>query len=425
MGFQEDLNLKGNDYQWLGSMFYIGYLVWEFPTSRLLQYLPLGKYSGFNIIMWGCMLACTAACTSFAGAVAVRFLLGVFEASVTPGFALFTSQWYTKNEQAARIGIWFGFNGVAQILGGVLAWGVARGVQIHGAVLPGWKIIFLAIGLFTVAVGIVFLFYMPDSQLNARFLTPDERLLAIERIRSNQQGLGNRHFKWYQFREALTDPMTWAFAFHGITADIPNGGVTSFFSILVKSFGFTAEQSLLYGGIGGAVQIVALFSWGIVSERFGHRTLLSAAYLLIAMPGMLLVICLPTTNSVGRLIGYYLAAASGTPLVAILSLISSNIAGYTKKTTVAAIYLIAYCAGNIIGPQTFRTKDAPRYLPAEITIVVCWAACVVNLCFIAWYYKRLNVKKEALRQQNNFIQQENQEFLDLTDRENPNFVYIS
>jgi ACS family allantoate permease-like MFS transporter len=30
-------------------------------------------------------------------------------------------------------------------------------------------------------------------------------------------------------------------------------------------------------------------------------------------------------------------------------MISSNVAGYTKKTTVAAMYLIGYCVGNIIG----------------------------------------------------------------------------
>jgi MFS transporter, ACS family, allantoate permease len=51
-----------------------------------------------------------AATTNFAGAVAVRFFLGVFEAAVTPGFALFSSQWYTTTEQSSRIGIWFSFN---------------------------------------------------------------------------------------------------------------------------------------------------------------------------------------------------------------------------------------------------------------------------------------------------------------------------
>lgn len=70
----------------------LGYLAWEYPTNRLLQRLPLAKYSAFCIIMWGATLSCFAAVQNFAGAVAVRFFLGLFEAAVSPGFALFTSQ---------------------------------------------------------------------------------------------------------------------------------------------------------------------------------------------------------------------------------------------------------------------------------------------------------------------------------------------
>lgn len=164
-----------------------------------------------------------AATTSFAGAVAVRFFLGVFEAAVTPGFALFTSQWYTREEQGTRTGIWFSFNGFAQIFGGLVAYGISIGVKKHGAAIDSWQIVFLVIGLITVAVGIIFLYFMPDNQLNARFLTPTERIMAVERIRKNQQGVGNKHFKTYQLKEALTDPMTWAFVFFALVADIPNG----------------------------------------------------------------------------------------------------------------------------------------------------------------------------------------------------------
>ncbi|KAG8532450.1 uncharacterized protein KY384_002327 [Bacidia gigantensis] len=99
MGLKKDLKLKGDDYQWLGSMFYFGYLAWEYPTNRLLQRLPLAKYSSFNIIIWGGVLCCMAAVKNFSGAVAVRFFLGVFESAVTPGFALFSSQWYTKKSR--------------------------------------------------------------------------------------------------------------------------------------------------------------------------------------------------------------------------------------------------------------------------------------------------------------------------------------
>lgn len=49
-------------------MFYFGYLFWEYPTNRLLQRLPLAKYSAFNVIMWGLTLCCMAAVKNFAGA---------------------------------------------------------------------------------------------------------------------------------------------------------------------------------------------------------------------------------------------------------------------------------------------------------------------------------------------------------------------
>ena len=70
----------------------LGYLGFEYPASWLLQRLPLAKYSGTMIILWGIVLTCFAGVQSFAGAVVIRLLLGICEASVSPGWALFTSQ---------------------------------------------------------------------------------------------------------------------------------------------------------------------------------------------------------------------------------------------------------------------------------------------------------------------------------------------
>ncbi|KAM3414104.1 putative transporter [Cercospora zeina] len=350
MGLQTDLRLVGDNYQWLGSMFYFGYLAWEYPTNRLLQRLPLGKYSAMCIILWGLVLACFAAAKDFSGAVAIRFFLGLTESAVTPGFALLTSQWYTKAEQGVRTGIWFSFNGIAQIIGGVVAYGIAVGTAKHPASLAGWQILFLATGLVTSAVGIVFFFTVPDNQLNARWLSKEDRVLALERIRVNQQGVGNKHFKMYQLREALTDPMVWGFTLYALVADIPNGGITNFFSQLITGFGYTKEQSLLYGTPGGAVEVVALIATGFLGDRLGSRILTSSGGMMLAILGIALIVGLPLEgyNNV-RLAGYYLTQASPTPFVCFLSLISTNVAGYTKKTTTAAMYLIAYCVGNIIG----------------------------------------------------------------------------
>jgi MFS family permease len=215
--------------------------------------------------MWGIVLSCFAAVENYSGAIAIRFFLGVFEAAVTPGFALFTSQWYTKKEQGFRTGIWFSFNGFAQIFGGLVAYGIAVGARKHGTLMEPWKIVFLVTGLLTTAVGFLFLWIMPDNQLNCRWLSKEDQILAIERIRMNGQGVGN---KLYQLKEALLDPMAWAFFFYALVADIPNGGLSNFFSQLIVGFGYTPEESLLYGTPGGAVEIVALIGCGWLGDKY-------------------------------------------------------------------------------------------------------------------------------------------------------------
>lgn len=43
-GLREDLGLKGNEFSWTGAIFYLGYLVWEFPTSLFLQKFPINYF---------------------------------------------------------------------------------------------------------------------------------------------------------------------------------------------------------------------------------------------------------------------------------------------------------------------------------------------------------------------------------------------
>lgn len=191
----------------------------------------------------------------------------------------------------------------------------------------------------------------------------------------------------------------------------------------IVSFGYTPTQSLLYGTPGGAVEVVALIFCGWLGDRIGNRILVSMIGLSLALLGIILIVALPLSNPSGRLAGYYLTQASPTPFVAILSLIATNVAGYTKKTTIAALYLIGYCVGNIIGPQTFRPKDAPRYVPAEITIIACWGVCMLDLAFMYVLYRRRNHQKEKARQAEGYVKLEGQEWMDLTDKENGEFVY--
>jgi ACS family allantoate permease-like MFS transporter len=101
---------------------------------------------------WGAVLAIFAVVKNFAGAMAIRFLLGLFEAASMPGFALLSSQWYTVKEHNTRTGFYIGAGGVGQIVGGLVAYGIARGLHGSTSTLAGWKVIFIATGCFTVGL---------------------------------------------------------------------------------------------------------------------------------------------------------------------------------------------------------------------------------------------------------------------------------
>lgn len=141
-GIEDDLNLVGEEYSWLSSIFYFGFLAWALPTNLLMQRLPVGRYLGFNIFCWGAFLMIQAAAKNFAGLATLRAFAGAAEACSDPSFMLITSMWYTRRQQPIRMGLWYTANGFGIALGGLLGFGIGN---IRGG-LPSWKFEFLIIG---------------------------------------------------------------------------------------------------------------------------------------------------------------------------------------------------------------------------------------------------------------------------------------
>jgi MFS family permease len=423
MGLKKDTKLTGNQYNWVASIFFFGQLAFEFPTIRLLQMFPLAKYVSVNVVIWGTILACLAACKDFAGLMVCRAFLGVAEAAIVPAWVLFTSQWYSKEEQAFRVGIWFSMCGFAQMFGGYVAYGIAIHVgRDPNASLAGWQIIFLFLGLLTAVVGIIFYFVLPDSPLTARFLSAEEKALHAEHLRGNEQGIGSNVFKWDQFFEALRDVNTWLYAFWVFAANIPNSIATSFGNILVTGMGFSSTDSLLLVTPLGAYEVVVLIGVTWLASRTNQRLWLCIA---AHIPSIVGAILMATTEKAAALVGYYLSGGIPIGWTTILALTSSNVAGSTKKVTVACIGTIAYTVGNIISPQTFQAKDAPRYLPAKISIVILYVLITIDLWIIRVLAVRENRRRDRRREElgEAYVVEKNHEFLDLTDRQNLEFRY--
>ncbi|EHY54809.1 hypothetical protein HRR83_004019 [Exophiala dermatitidis] len=424
MGIRPDLNINSVQYPWTGSIFYFGYLAFEYPHNRLMQRLPLMKYVSCTVIIWGIVLCCHAGTTNFATLMVARFFLGALEGSVTAGFVLYTARFYRSDEQITRTSFWFCGNGFASIIGGAIAYGIAKGFAENPALtFAPWKVIFIITGILTTMFGIGMLFYLPDSPINAKWLNDADRHLAVERLRSNQQGIGTKAFKWYQFREALTDVRAWLYALVACTTMLPAGGFTVFFTLLIQGYGFDSRTTLLLSMPAGFFQILSNVGLPWIGYKTKNRTLAACCGMLGCLFAISLMAGLatggPTNHRVGQLVGYYMwLGNSATALIIILSCISTNVAGYTKKTTVNAMVLIAYCVGFLIGPQTFR--DGPYYPDGKYTTIALNIFALGCLIFLYFLNRWENAKRDALQLP---PQPEEQAFMDLTDRENKYFRY--
>ncbi|KAG0133671.1 major facilitator superfamily domain-containing protein [Tuber indicum] len=415
MDIIQDTNLRGDNFNWLGILFLLFTAI-----SNLMQKLPLAKFTAFNIVVWGGILMLHAACSNFAGLTTVRFLLGIFEASISPAFLLFMSHWWRVREQAFRTSIWFCGNGVAQIVGSVCSYAMVLGIEKHGyTALGGWQLLFLSTGGLTVISGILFLFLVPDSPASAWFLNREERIMAIERLRGNNQGVGSKKFKKQQFFEAFRDPQTYYIAIWVITSTIPNGFLTNFKNLILKGFGLSAEKSLLYGAPSGAVQVVSCLIFGWLANKYQNRMAFATVAMFISLIGFALAVALPRSNLKGNLAAYYIISAAPAAFILLVSCISSNVAGYTKKTTVNAIVFIAYCAGNLIGPHTVDLKDGPMYVKAKTISLIAWCISGAILIALRFHYTRSNAARDKKMRElgDRYRHKVDQEFMDLTDME--------
>ncbi len=107
LGMKHDLKLIGNEYSWAGSIFYFGFLLFEWPTAVLIQRLPVAKLLAGIIFSWAVLLFCTAATQNFAGLATVRFIMGGAEAGAFPICSILTVMWYTTTEQPIRVAFWY------------------------------------------------------------------------------------------------------------------------------------------------------------------------------------------------------------------------------------------------------------------------------------------------------------------------------
>ncbi|KAJ8522714.1 hypothetical protein ONZ45_g758 [Pleurotus djamor] len=386
------LPITGQNYNLVSMAFYLGFLAFEFPTVYISQKLRLAKYLG----------------TSFGAFFALRFILAKSHSSLCQ-------------------------NGLTQIFGGFVAYGISF---YDGRLLAPYKIIYILLGGLAIVVGICVVIWLPDSPVHAKMLTQEEKIAALERVRDDQVGTENKKLKKEQVIEALLDIRTWLVILTTLLTSIPNGGISNFSNLIIKSFGYTSKQALILSTPGGLVHTGMTLFCGIWSDRKNERMIPIVFAVVPTIIGAGLLIGFNGTSQKGVLLfGIYLCSSFGSALSTVYAYNASNTSGHTKKSTINALTLTAFSLGNIIGTEIFQPKDAPAYIPGKIAIMSLLGGQLIISFVLRYINLYLNKQKRAkvtlLKEQNGWTdadirrERERHAFMDLTDKQNPYFVYTA
>ena len=202
---QKDLSLTGNRYNWLLTIFYITYILFEVQVL-MWKIVPPHLWAAFIVFAWGLIATLQAATTNFQGMMACRFFLGAMEAGFGPGIPYLLSFFYLRHEVGYRIGIFLAAAPLANTFAGALAYGITSG-HSH---LANWRLLFLVEGLPTIVMAPVAFFFLPDTPAKARFLTEEEKVVAKARGVRQVGGIERvGSVDWKDVRATLLDLKAW------------------------------------------------------------------------------------------------------------------------------------------------------------------------------------------------------------------------
>lgn len=180
------------------------------------------------------------------------------------------------------------------------------GLIPESAPLRRWQYLYLMTGSINVLYSLFLCIFLPDSPMNARFLTPEEKFWAVERLASNRTGIASKVWKWDQVWEALVDVRVWLIFFFNVAINIPNGGLQTFGTIIIANLGFSSlNASLLTMPFGALATFSAWFFSYVASRWHNRRTIVACIALLLPIFGTALVYGLPQSNVAGQLVGLY------------------------------------------------------------------------------------------------------------------------
>ncbi|KAL4956371.1 major facilitator superfamily domain-containing protein [Aspergillus filifer] len=137
-GMKEALDLKGNDFNYLTTYWNIGYIIGQIPSQLILIKIRPSIWLPGLELLWSCLVMALAGAKNVETIFALRFFIGLFEASAYPGVITLLGNWYTPQELAKRAAIFQASSSAANMFSGYLHAALYSGMN-RRAGLAAWQ----------------------------------------------------------------------------------------------------------------------------------------------------------------------------------------------------------------------------------------------------------------------------------------------
>jgi len=175
-----ELGLNAEAYGFGVSIFFLGYILIQWPSLWLLQRIGMRRWVFICAGVWGLAAAGIAFVQSAHSFYALRLLLGIAEGGFAPGVMFYLAQWIPARYRAGAISTFMLAVPVSAILGGPLAgWLMSVDNPIDW---PGWRWMLLVEGLPTLLLAAASLRLLPDRPRDAAWLSNEQRQWIEEEL---------------------------------------------------------------------------------------------------------------------------------------------------------------------------------------------------------------------------------------------------
>ncbi|KAF4427550.1 putative transporter [Colletotrichum fructicola Nara gc5] len=300
--------------------------------------------------------------------------------------------------------------------------------------LSSWKWLHIICVILTFIMAVPLAFFLPNSPVEAKWLSTAEKVHTIKAIRDTQSGIKNSTWKWSQVREAFTDPKSWLFIFHMFFNELPNN-TSQQLPLIIVGFGFTPAESALFNIakplIGSFLVLVSAAM--LYGTRLGTGYTCAISYIPCFVGGII-ELAAPWSNKIALVVGTQISTFKPSYLLG-LSWAGTATTGYTKKLTVMSTCVVAASAANMISPEFWQPKYKPRYTLPWAFMTAFWFISPAMCLVIRWYLVRENRRRQAnldadgssddndVLDTGDRVVHVYKEDLDLTDRQNQKFIY--